>query len=84
MLRSPDPAGWYPAQRLTLEEALQGYTTGPAFAAGLENALGKLAPGYFADLIVLEADPFALPAQELHAVRPVATMVNCEWVWQRG
>ena len=81
---SPDPAGWYPAQRLTLEEALQGYTTGPAFAAGLENALGKLAPGYFADLIVLEADPFALPAQELHAVRPVATMVNGEWVWQRG
>ena len=55
---SPAADGWYPAQRLALAEALQGFTTGPAYAAGLESQQGLLAPGYFADLIVLAQDPF--------------------------
>jgi predicted amidohydrolase YtcJ len=80
---SPDPQGWYPAQRLSLHEALQGYTTGPAFAAGQEKTLGGLTPGCWADLIVLESDPFDIPTQELHAIRPIATMVGGDWVWQK-
>ncbi len=74
--------GWYPEQRLSLQEALDGYTTGPAYAAGLENRLGRLRPGFYADLIVLESAPFDLPPAELHRVLPVATMVAGEWVWQ--
>jgi N-acyl-D-aspartate/D-glutamate deacylase len=46
--------GWHPEQRLTLREALRAYTQGPAFAAGMEDRLGKLAPGYLADLLVLD------------------------------
>ena len=80
---APAPEGWYPSQRLTLEEALHGFTTGPAFAAGLENQLGRLAPGMFADLIVLDENPFKLPPEQLHAVRPSATMIGGEWVWQK-
>ena len=79
----PDPDGWYPEQRLSLHEALQGYTTGPAFAAGQENVLGKLAVGYFADLIVLEMDPFSSAPHQLHTIQPLATMVAGEWVWKR-
>lgn len=79
---TPGEAGWYPEQRLTLQQALDGYTTGPAYAGGLEKRVGKLAAGYFADLIVLKTDPFSLPPQELHRVKPAATMVNGEWVWQ--
>ena len=79
---SPAADGWYPRQRLDLLRALHGYTTGPAFAAGLEESLGKLAPGYHADLIVLDEDPFSLPAEELHRLHPTATMVGGEWVWQ--
>ncbi len=78
----PSVEGWYPAQRLSLEEALHGFTTGPAFAAGLERHQGRLAPGMFADLIVLEQDPFSLPMDELHQIAPAATMVGGEWVWQ--
>jgi predicted amidohydrolase YtcJ len=78
---SPAVDGWYPSQRLSLKQALHGFTEGAAFAAGLEDRLGLLAPGYFADLIVLEHDPFERPPDELHSVQPVATMVGGEWVW---
>jgi predicted amidohydrolase YtcJ len=81
---SPGPEGWYPDQRLTLEEALQGYTTGPAFAAGLEDRSGQLSEGYYADLIVLAESPFHIPPHELYQLKPVETMVAGEWVWQRG
>lgn len=80
---TPSPEGWYPAQRLSFTEALAGYTTGPAFAAGWENALGRLAPGFLADLILLDASPLDIPPQELFTVQPAATMIDGEWVWQR-
>ncbi len=79
---SPGPSGWYPEQRLNLKEALHAYTQGPAYAAGLENRLGKLEPGYHADLIVLGVQPFSVPAQELYQIKPSATMVGGKWVWQ--
>lgn len=80
---SPAQDGWYPAQRLHLEEALAGYTTGPAYAAHLEGQVGQLTPDAFADLIVLDQDPFTTSAQYLYQVQPDATMVGGEWVWQR-
>jgi len=80
---TPGPDGWYPPQRLTLQEALSGFTTGPAYAAGLEDRLGRLAPGFFADLIVLDQDPFHLPPEDLHQLQPSATMIGGEWVWQK-
>ncbi len=80
---SPGEQGWYPEQRLTLAQALQGYTHGPAYAAGWEDRVGRLAPGFHADLIVLDEDPFTCPAQELHRLRPAATMFAGEWVFER-
>jgi hypothetical protein len=79
---SPGADGWYPSQRMELAQALQGFTTGPAYAAGLEDRLGRLAPGYLADLITFHQDPFQIPAQNLHSLAPAATMVGGEWVWQ--
>ncbi len=80
---SPSPEGWYPRQRLTLDQALAGYTTGPALAAGQENRLGRIAPGYLADLIALPEDPFDLDPDQLHTVKPAATMVAGRFVWER-
>lgn len=77
---TPGLEGWYPEQRLSLAEALAGFTTGPAFAAGMEHKLGRLAPGYLADLIVLETDPFAIDAHELRHLLPSAVMLGGEWV----
>ncbi len=79
---SPGPEGWIPNERLTMGEALKGYTLGPAFCAGMENRLGKLAPGFLADLIVLENDPFNCELNELIQIQPTATMVGGKWVVQ--
>jgi predicted amidohydrolase YtcJ len=79
---SPGPDGWVPEQRLTIGEALNGFTFGPAYAAGMEDCLGRLAQGYLADLIVLESDPFICDPAELSAIQPMATMFGGNWVWQ--
>ncbi|MEO8608963.1 MAG: amidohydrolase [Chloroflexota bacterium] len=76
---SPGKDGWYPDARLTFGEALHGYTLGPAYTAGMENRLGKLAPGFLADLVVLDRDPYAIPSAELLDVKVVATMVSGLW-----
>lgn len=78
----PGPDGWYPEQRLTLREALEAYTLGPAYAAGLETCQGRLAPGYLADLIVVDVDLFSCDPTVLRDVQPSATMVAGDWVWQ--
>jgi predicted amidohydrolase YtcJ len=79
---SPGPDGWHPEQRLTFREALEGFVLGPAYAAGKESSLGRLARGYLADLIVLEQDPFTCGPDELRTLQPAATMIAGEWVWQ--
>ncbi len=73
--------GWQNQECLNFQKAFKGYTTAPAFAAGQAEHLGKLAPGYQADLLVLEKDPLILPSDELAGLLPVKTMLNGEWVW---
>jgi predicted amidohydrolase YtcJ len=77
---SPGPDGWYPEQRLTIDEAVAGFTTGAAYAAGMEDRLGRLSPGFLADLIVLDNDPFQCDPSDLLAMTVAATMVAGEWV----
>ena len=79
---SPGAEGWYPEQRLSIQQAIEGYTLGGAYAAGTEGYSGRLVPGYLADLIVLEQDPFRIPAADLLDMKPSATMVGGNWVWQ--
>jgi predicted amidohydrolase YtcJ len=78
---SPSAEGWYPEQKLTMAEAFSGYTLGAAYAAYMEDRLGRLAPNHLADLIVLEKDPFTCNANELLTLQSSATMVGGEWVW---
>jgi len=79
---SPGPDGWFPEQRLTVREALEGFTQGPAFAAGMENRLGRLSAGFLADLTVVQMDPFTCDGADIYGIQPTATMVGGEWVWQ--
>ena len=76
----PGPEGWYPEQCLTIQEAIRAYTIGPAYAAGLENQLGKLTPGYLADLLVLEEDPFTCDLAILRKLKPSRVMIGGDWV----
>ena len=78
---SPAPDGWYPEQKINMMKAIQGFTIGAAYAAGMENQLGKLSPGYHADLLVLEQDPFNIEPDQIREIRPLGTMIAGEWVY---
>jgi hypothetical protein len=79
---SPGPEGWIPQERLSLREALTAYLHGPAYAAGMEREMGRLAIGSFADLVVLDQDIFEASADTLSGIRPLATMVAGAWKWR--
>jgi predicted amidohydrolase YtcJ len=79
---SPGSDGWYPSARLRIQEALHGFTLGPAFAAGLEQQVGRLSPGYAADLVVLSRDLFTIPAAEILEIEVLATMVGGIWRYE--
>ncbi|MEO0364405.1 MAG: amidohydrolase [Pseudomonadota bacterium] len=53
----PD-GGWYPDQRMSIEEAIRGYTTWSAYASFRESEVGIIAPDRWADLTVIDIDPF--------------------------
>lgn len=75
-LEGGDP--WGAEESLTVEQALRGYTLGSAFAIHAEADRGTLAPGKHADLVVLDADPFAVPPGELASIRVLETWVGGE------
>jgi predicted amidohydrolase YtcJ len=79
---SPKPESWFPEQRLMVCKVLEGFTIGPVFSAGMENRLGRLRPGFLADLIVVETDPFNCDPSDLYNIHPSATMIGGKWVWQ--
>ncbi|WP_291048868.1 amidohydrolase [Herbiconiux sp.] len=68
-------------QALDLSDALAAYTAGSAFVGGRSGMSGALVPGLAADLVVLDADPFAVPRDELHRVRVRETRVAGECVY---
>jgi predicted amidohydrolase YtcJ len=75
-----DRPAWHAEQALTVEQALQASTVNPAWLAGDERRRGKLLPGYYADLVVLDRDPMVCPPSELPDVQVVATMLGGAWV----
>ena len=68
--------GWNPAQKLTLEEAVDLYTRGGAYASFEEHKKGALQAGKYADLVVLDRDVFAISEDEIKEARPVLTMMG--------
>ena len=57
--------GWYPEERISVAEAVHGYTIGAARAAGKQHLQGSITPGKWADLIVLSRDIFQIPGEEI-------------------
>jgi predicted amidohydrolase YtcJ len=70
---------WHPEQQLMLDEALQATTVNPAWLARDEHRRGKLLPGYLADLVVLDRDPYEV--DDLNDVHVVATMLGGRWTY---
>jgi predicted amidohydrolase YtcJ len=74
--------GWLPDQRLSIAEAIAGFSSGAAYAAHRDDHLGVLAPGFRADLTVLRGDPMTVAPSELPKLEIHATMVDGELVYE--
>ena len=68
--------GWVPEQRMTIEEALRGYTTDAAFASFEERDKGMLARGMLADFAIVDRDITRIPPAEIVEARVVMTVVG--------
>jgi predicted amidohydrolase YtcJ len=82
-LDDKNPDGWVPEQKITVGEALRAYTYGNAWATFNEKKWGTLAPGRYADIVVLDRDPFAAPAESLGNVKPRFTIVGGRVVYRK-
>jgi predicted amidohydrolase YtcJ len=76
------PEGWFPEQRLTVEEALRAYTQGSAYAAFQESEKGSIAPGKLGDVVVISEDLLTIPPAKIKDARVVMTVVGGRIVYQ--
>jgi predicted amidohydrolase YtcJ len=76
---APGIDGWYPAARVTIDEAVRGYTVNPARAAGIAHRAGQIAPGYDADLVVLDRDLYTSDPHTLLDTQVMGTMTDGQW-----
>lgn len=75
-LDGKNPNGWFPEQRVTLAQALRGYTGEGAYAGFAEKKLGLIAPGFLADLVVFDRDLFAIDSHLLDQAKVIRTIVG--------
>jgi predicted amidohydrolase YtcJ len=75
------PGGWYPEQKLTLDEALRGYTVEAAYAEFEEASKGSIEAGKLADLTVISKDITKISPPEILSTRVLKTFVGGKLVY---
>jgi predicted amidohydrolase YtcJ len=73
---------YFPAQRLTMDQAIAAYTQGSAFAEFEEKEKGKLTAGMLADFVVLDRDPTASSPEKLLQTKVLRTVVGGKTVYE--
>jgi predicted amidohydrolase YtcJ len=77
------PNGWIPDQKISVEEAVRGYTIGSAFAEFQEKVKGSITPGKLADLVILSRDIFKIDSVEIEKVKVVMTIMDGRVVYSQ-
>jgi predicted amidohydrolase YtcJ len=73
---------YFPAQRLTMDQAISAYTTGSAFAEYEEKEKGKLVPGMLADFVILDRDPTSASPEKVLGTKVLRTVVGGKTVYE--
>src|SRR5690554_3592663 len=76
------PGGWFPEQKLTVDETVRGYTVGSAYAEFQEHQKGTLAPGMLADFVVWSQDIFSVAPEAIPDTHAVVTVVDGRVVYE--
>jgi len=83
-LDGKNPTGWVPQQKITVGEALRAYTAGNAWAVFADQQWGTLAPGRFADVVVVDHNLFTMAPESLATARVSVTIVGGKVVYRKG
>ncbi|HEX4561316.1 MAG TPA: amidohydrolase [Gemmatimonadales bacterium] len=75
--------GWIPAEKISVAEALRAYTWGNAYAVSQEKKRGTLAPGMYADVVVVDHNLFTIPADSIRDTHVSVTVVGGKVVFER-
>ncbi len=75
--------GFFPAERVTVEEAIDAYTAGSAYNEFREGDKGRLKPGFLADMVVLDTDIFTCDPMAIRDILPVMTIVGGQIAWEK-
>ncbi|HRT90126.1 MAG TPA: amidohydrolase [Bacteroidales bacterium] len=76
--------GWFPEQKLTMEEAIKYYTWGAAYAQFMEDRKGMIRKGYLADIVITDRDLLTIPENEIMKTRVDYTIVGGKVVYDRN
>jgi len=71
----PD-GGWYPEQKLSIEEVLEGFTMGSAYCSFEEDVKGSITKGKYADFVILSENILETPIEELLRVHVIKTYLG--------
>jgi len=83
-LKGTPPEGWFPEQRISVEEAIRAYTINNAQACFEGDIRGSLEVGKLADITVFDRDLLAIPADEILQAEVVYTVVDGQVVFDKG
>ncbi len=73
---------FYPEEKITVSQAVHGFTAGSAYAAGRERFSGKIAPGYQADLVILDDNIYTMPLSQIYKARVAATIFDGKVIYR--
>jgi predicted amidohydrolase YtcJ len=77
------PDGWFPEQKISLEEALRGYTLNGAYAEFSESLKGSVEKGKLADLVILSRNIFEIPPKEIQKTEIKMTIFNGKIIFEK-
>jgi predicted amidohydrolase YtcJ len=75
--------GWFPEQKLSMEEAIKYYTLGSAYAQFMEDRKGMIKPGYLADIVITDKDLLIIPEDEIMKTKVDYTITGGKVVYER-
>jgi len=82
-LDDKNPNGWFPEQKITVEDALRAYTVNGAFASFEEKEKGSIEVGKLADLVVIDRDLTTIPPEQIRDAHIALTLLGGKIVFER-
>lgn len=83
--RAGEPGeGWFPDQKLTMEEAIELYTLGSAYAEFMEDRKGMIKEGYLGDVVIFNNDLMTIPHDQIMSSKVDYTIVGGKVVYKRS